>query len=750
MKYAYLVLLGVLIAVLAGCGGGGDGGKGDMITMLETDLEKVQAELDEAQGKLKTTKDTLTETQGELETTKETLTTTQDTLETTKEALTTTQDTLTGIQDSVDALLRSAGVGTLMDLSTKLDADGKAFTTLDAQVKGLLARAGVMSLADLSTKLGNDEAAFNTLNSQVEGLLVKAGVMSLAALSNKLDEAGEAYTTLQGEVDAVLAATTGVAGGLPALRMAYDTAKTDYDTLNMQVNTVLAATTGMAGGLPALQTAYDKAKSDYDTLNTQVQDVLTATDTTSLTALQTAVASLRSRVSSLLTQLGQAQDDEREAQQQAQTLEANQRAENLRQAFQGSDDMILTSPPGDSPVTITVQNRSSRPTFSQGDRTVSQTTASGFQVARLTRTRGGTNTTVVYTDRELSRVLLDHYASTESMENPGQFTLPSLTSTTNLYHQTTSTLTIPERLLISSRGGLPSSIPADETGDRGREEVRTSFSGSVQGVSGTFRCQGDGCMLTAMGTYHDADDDLPETPADPNANRLDMVTLVPTSGMIYFKPSNAAASVSLCENTAQCLVDDTEYMAFGWWREAPANAVDEYKFEVFANVEGTAGTNSSLDGTAEYDGTAVGMYVEQGGLGGTGVTTKQGEFTADVRLDVDFDNDASDVNDIEGTIDGFRTTPTGGSSAPTTSSTWVVKLVAADAANMDTLTGSDSATIPIRGASSTGAWSYTFVDNHATAPTGNDQLQPPAVTGTFNTRIPNLLHLVGAFGAELQ
>ena len=609
-----------------------------------------------------------------------------------------------------------------------------------------------MSLVDLSTKLGNDEAAFNTLNSQVEGLLVKAGVMSLAALSNKLDEAGEAYTTLQGEVDAVLAATTGVAGGLPALRMAYDTAKTDYDTLNMQVNTVLAATTGVAGGLPALQTAYDAAKMAYDTLNGQVNAVLAATETTTggLPALQTAVANLRIRVAELEGQLGQAQQGQQQAQQQAQTLEANQRAENLRVTFQGSDGMTdLTSPLVDSRVTITVPTRN-RLTFEYGDRTVRTISAPGLRGARLTGTRGGALTDVVYTDRELSRVLLDHYASTESDDNPGQFTLPSLTSTTNLYHQTTSTLTIPERLLISSRGGLPSLIPADET-DREREEVRTSFSGSVQGVSGTFRCQGDGCMLTATGTYNNADDDNnPDTRPLPTANRLNGVTLE-TSGMIYFKPSSATASVSLCADTSQCLIDDTEYMAFGWWREEPTNALSAYKFGVFAEVEGGAGANSALTGTAEYDGTAVGMYVEQGGLGGTGITTRQGEFAADVRLDANFsdpDSGGPEVVGIKGTIDGFRTTPTGGSAAPTTSSTWVVKLVGTDGAgNMGDHT---DATIDIRGTTSTGAWSHAFVGNHATAPTGDNQLQPPAVTGMFNTRIPNLLHLVGAFGAELQ
>ena len=102
------------------------------------------------------------------------------------------------------------------------------------------------------------------------------------------------------------------------------------------------------------------------------------------------------------------------------------------------------------------------------------------------------------------------------------------------------------------------------------------------------------------------------------------------------------------------------------------------------------------------------------------------------------------TNEITGTIDGFKTTPTGGSAAPTTASTWVVELLEDGQA---TSNGGGSATIDIQGTTSTGAWEYTFVGQDSTA---NDALKPPAVTGTFNTRIPNLLHLVGAFGADLQ
>ena len=68
---------------------------------------------------------------------------------------------------------------------------------------------------------------------------------------------------------------------------------------------------------------------------------------------------------------------------------------------------------------------------------------------------------------------------------------------------------------------------------------------------------------------------------------------------------------------------------------------------------------------ASFNGTAVGMYVEQD-KAGAAITKKQGEFVADARLD-------HDGTDLTGTIDGFETTPTGGSSAPSTTG-WIVKL----------------------------------------------------------------------------
>ena len=178
-------------------------------------------------------------------------------------------------------------------------------------------------------------------------------------------------------------------------------------------------------------------------------------------------------------------------------------------------------------------------------------------------------------------------------------------------------------------------------------------------------------------------------------------------------------------------------MTFGWWRTEPTTALGTYKFGVFADAEGSmlgeiSAVRDSFSGTAEYDGTAVGMYVEQGGLGGTGVTTRQGEFVADVRLNASFGN----LGTLSGKIEDFTTTPTGGSAAPTTSASWAVELEPDGTTEID-----------IRGTTSDGSWSHEFVANHDNPFAGT---KPPAVVGSFNASIDNLLHLVGAFGAERQ
>ena len=75
-------------------------------------------------------------------------------------------------------------------------------------------------------------------------------------------------------------------------------------------------------------------------------------------------------------------------------------------------------------------------------------------------------------------------------------------------------------------------------------------------------------------------------------------------------------------------------MVYGYWREDPTSPAADYHVDVFAQAI-NASSASPIPGTftATYDGTAVGMYVEQDPNNAVD-THRQGEFTADVFLEV--------------------------------------------------------------------------------------------------------------------
>ena len=208
------------------------------------------------------------------------------------------------------------------------------------------------------------------------------------------------------------------------------------------------------------------------------------------------------------------------------------------------------------------------------------------------------------------------------------------------------------------------------------------------------------------------------------------------SGTLYFQPGSSSYSLQ-----GGPVGPDVQYMVFGYWREDPTSAAADYEVAVFAQAfdheDTTIGTDMSTavpdSFTASYDGTAVGMYVEQDPTDPVD-THRQGEFVADVDLSV-----SGAVSTLEGTIDDFVTTPTGGSAAPRTAGRWVVDL------NVD-LNDGNNKTARIRTLTGVkdGNWVSEFVLAHQYA--ADDE--PPAVTGTFNTRVADFVHLLGAFGAE--
>lgn len=501
-----------------------------------------------------------------------------------------------------------------------------------------------------------------------------------------------------------------------------------YEELQAELNATKEMLTKAEADLRQAQADLRQAETDEQATANELQQTQRR-----LTQLQIDYQEALNEVQRLQIALQQAQADTQnaveeaeEAQEQAQSLEANQRAKSLLAAFPVIGDPPA-APTGDSPVTMTVPSRGSL-RFEQVGRSVSSISTpglSGERGARLTRTRGGTDTTVVYTDRELSRKLLDHYASFKETADATQIQINATSPTPPAALAVTTSENIIERTDLNVSHGFSGSIAASAT-ERTPTKERASFSGSLHGIPGQFLCEGEGCMITLSSTYNAAD-------ADPDPNKLSTVTMEVSGGhTLHFKPSNASASVTLGPLGIQGRVgDDERYMTFGWWGHEPTHVNGTYTFGVFSDVEGggqdiAAAVTAGATGTADYDGTAVGLYVDQ-----DATTARQGEFTAEVRLTADFG-----ASSLSGEIDNFKTTPRGGSVAPALSNGWVVVLA-----------NGGGATIRRTGSTSSGAWAYEFVPKHTHA---RADAKPPAVTGTFNTEIANLLQIVGAFGAELQ
>ena len=136
-------------------------------------------------------------------------------------------------------------------------------------------------------------------------------------------------------------------------------------------------------------------------------------------------------------------------------------------------------------------------------------------------------------------------------------------------------------------------------------------------------------------------------------------------------------------------------------------------------------------GKAEYQGPAVGLYVDLTSEGDTTIY-ESGDFTATAILRATFDG--TDVG-VDGEVTDFKTTHG--------AKNWDVDLEKAGI-------GADGMAKTIQtGADSTGSWTHTFLQRHANAlPEGIADDQPISVTGRFVARIPNVRHIVGAFGAH--
>ena len=191
-------------------------------------------------------------------------------------------------------------------------------------------------------------------------------------------------------------------------------------------------------------------------------------------------------------------------------------------------------------------------------------------------------------------------------------------------------------------------------------------------------------------------------------------------------------------------VPDSDYLHYGFWLEKTTDEdgiVTYNEVETFAGSSAPAsGTVADVEGSATYEGGAVGVYVRDTYTEGGGVRNgaSSGHFSADAVLTAHFGGDdvAPNLEDtITGTIDNFALS--GGEV-----NDWSVNL--ARSAESDTGTHSGVA----EGGGAPGSYNATFHGDTEDAD-GGDTVQPSSVVGEFNANFSNGA-VAGAFGARRQ
>ena len=291
-------------------------------------------------------------------------------------------------------------------------------------------------------------------------------------------------------------------------------------------------------------------------------------------------------------------------------------------------------------------------------------------------------------------------------------------------------------------------LPTTGPNARGASDIRgRMFDGMFHGIPGTYSCPATGdCMATTN-------------------NRGQLITL--TAGWT-FRPNNLAEGVT--GHMVQSVVNDTDYLTFGYWVQKDVDE-DETTIGVSTFASGTPligdeytlAAMALLEGTADYEGKAVGKFVLKTLTPqGVGTVTDGGTFTADANLKAYFGGNAISFNDrfsISGTIDGFRN-----DDGDMIDSNWSVTLRKANfATDYDPDAASPTKATPgvaFTGATSAGGpagdWGGSFYGAPTTStgavdvPTAtNTDAYPTSVAGEFDAHFTNG-HALGAFGAELD
>ena len=263
-----------------------------------------------------------------------------------------------------------------------------------------------------------------------------------------------------------------------------------------------------------------------------------------------------------------------------------------------------------------------------------------------------------------------------------------------------------------------------DSDDTNTDDMDEAFevAGTYNNAPGTYRCDG-GADCTVM---LDGDG---------------MITAM-SDGWVFTPDEGATSDVA-----------DADYLHYGFWlkRTTDEDGLTYNEVETFADSSIDASDNvSSVEGTATYDGGAVGVYVMKHAYDpGTGdlADATSGHFKADASLTANFGGGsipADDHNTITGTIDKFVL-------QHEEENEWSVALGGDITASDGTASGTAKGDVM----GEDGSFSATFhgpvasIDHDDDIDTPNIIPQPHTVVGEFNSVFDNG-SVAGAFGARKQ
>ena len=476
--------------------------------------------------------------------------------------------------------------------------------------------------------------------------------------------------------------------------------------------------------LTAAQTALTTAQGDLTTaqgdLTTEKAEVTRLmTEVTRLTTALTTAMNERDMYKEMVEDVGAMEmaDDMR--------ADMDQRAMNLRAA------MMETDP---AP-TVEVSWENGRATVELKDYTTGDAPSAidGWTNVTLTRTRdmpvGGTDSIYVYSD--IHRPSAEEFGDVYTVATDGTIQIrdtESLSADPPLYN---------DNKAASSKVPTRTDTTYDHwdvTLDMAAK--RDAFSGTYDNVAGRFDCAAtaaDDCTIAVM--------------------ENDDGELIPVfTGNWTFDPENVESAV---------MVDDDDFLTFGYWLYKPVEGEDEHIFAPFSigskQYDDDADPSDAADfngvnGTATYRGSAAGKYVTRDTIT---ESASIGLFTAKAKLDANFGTaDVTDDTDdrITGNISDFV------SNDGTPLTGWMLTLgaTADDTSNIESGTGvievGDNTTsgtiagVNIAAGLAGNDWNGTF---HGNAVDRMD-MQPGSVVGTFDLHggSETQVSVSGGFGAH--